>query len=503
MSKDVFKINFRTFGSLLIFQWKSAIRDGRRGKIAIIIKVGLALYFLFMFAFIGFSINELSALLKINPIEAYKFLLAWYFIVDLVIRTFFQSILSFKIVPYLRLNIKRFRLVNYALSFSLLSIYNVLPIVLFIPFYFYVGHITEATGTMGTVLFVAAIILLTLLNNYLAVFFQFLSSKNVYYRLLPILLLSIVIGLRRYFQIPSFYIPYINNDLLVNVNIGYIITLIIILLILIRFVQIKLSKILYWEYIFNTKDKSSFLKFRFSEPIFSYNIIIQYIIVEILLLFRNKRPRQMLSMLPLSIVFFSLMILNETNPHKFIYLVSLSIILCFGSALYGQYIFSWESSGFDGILSRKINLTNYIRAKYYMLLLLTVMTFVPCSIIFRFENKVDIGFFISLFLFSIGVTSFIILYLATFNNKRMNPNENDLLKYKGTSTNQFALSIIFVLLPWGLYTALCYLFNELYAKIGLSAVGIIFCITHIWWIENIIVPAFKYRKYKNLQGFRS
>lgn len=500
MKKNSSNLNFSTFASILIFHWKSGIRNGQRSKIGLIIKSGLALYFLFMFAFIGFSINELSTLFKSNPIEVYKSLLIWFFIVDLFVRTFFQSVLSFKIVPYLRLNIKRFTLVNFSLLFSLLSIYNVLPIVLFIPFY--ANHFGETTGTIGTTLFTTSIILLTALNNYLTVFFQSLFSKNAYYRLLPILFLFIIIESRLYLPIPPYYIPYVNNDLLVNGNSIYLATLVVTLLTLVRFIQIKLSKLFYWEYISNSTDKNLLLKVKVSDSVFTYNILIQYIIVEILLLFRNKRPRQMLSMLPLSIGFFLIMVLHETNHNKFIYLISLSIILSIGPALYGQYIFSWESSGMDGMLCRKINLTNYIRAKYYFLLFLTSMVFVPCSIIFYFESTVDVAFFTSLFLFSIGIISFTILYLATFNTKRINPNENDILKYKGTSANQVILSVLFVLLPWGSYTILHNLFNDFFAKIGLSAVGIIFFVTHTWWIENIIVPAFTYRKYKNLQGFR-
>lgn len=500
MKKNSSNLNFNTFASILLFHWKSVVRNGQRSKIGFIIKSGLSLYFLFMFAFIGFSINELSTLFKSNPIEVYKSLLTWFFIVDLFVRTFFQSVLSFKIIPYLRLNIKRSTLVNFSLLFSLLSIYNVLPIVLFIPFY--VDHFGEATGTIGTALFTTLIILLTALNNYFTVLFQSLFSKNAYYHLLPILFLFIIIESRFYLPIPSYYIPYINNDFLVNGDSIYLVTLVATLVILIRFIQITLSKLFYWEYISSSTNKSLLLKVQVSESIFSYNTIIQYIIVEILLLFRNKRSRQMLSMLPLSIGFFLIMILHETNPHKFIYLISLSIILSIGPALYGQYIFSWESSGMDGILCRKINLTNYIRAKYYLLLFLTIIVFVPCSIIFYFKSTVDVAFFTSLFLFSIGIISFIILYLATFNTKRMNPNENDILKYKGTSANQVVLSVLFVLLPCGLYAIIHYLFNDFVAKIGLSAVGIIFFVTHIWWIENIIVPAFMYRKYKNLQGFR-
>jgi hypothetical protein len=59
-----------------------------------------------------------------------------------------------------------------------------------------------------------------------------------------------------------------------------------------------------------------------------------------------------------------------------------------------------------------------------------------------------------------------------------------------------------MLLPLGIYSLFNYLFNPIAGEIAIAFPGLIFIIFHDWWIKRIIVPNFRNRKYKNLEGYR-
>jgi hypothetical protein len=59
-----------------------------------------------------------------------------------------------------------------------------------------------------------------------------------------------------------------------------------------------------------------------------------------------------------------------------------------------------------------------------------------------------------------------------------------------------------MLLPLGIYSLFNYLFNPVAGELAIALPGVIFIIFHDWWIKRIIVPQFRNRKYKNLEGYR-
>ena len=180
------------------------------------------------------------------------------------------------------------------------------------------------------------------------------------------------------------------------------------------------------------------------------------------------------------------------------------VILLTGMAasIYGQFLFSWESTYFDSIMARKNNFLNYVKAKYYLLSGLATVIFIPLLILFSYTKRVDIFLLTSAFFFMTGVNSFIILFFGTFNNGRLDLSSSSFFNYQGVRGNQYLSSLIFMLLPLGIYSLFFYLFNSTVGKLAILLPGIFFTFSHNWWIKRLIVPQFYKRKYRNLEGFR-
>ena len=106
-------------------------------KLAVRILMGfLILYFLTAFLFLG--IGGFYLLAKENPesdpILLINPLLGLYFIVDIVVRYFFQSIPVTEVKPLLILPISKKEIFNGVLWRSLISFFNVIPVVTLLPF---------------------------------------------------------------------------------------------------------------------------------------------------------------------------------------------------------------------------------------------------------------------------------------------------------------------------------------------------------------------------------
>jgi hypothetical protein len=229
----------------------------------------------------------------------------------------------------------------------------------------------------------------------------------------------------------------------------------------------------------------------------------RYVSLEIYLLLRNKRPRQTMLMVPFFLVYFLFMVIgNHTMQGPFFKFLVVTMLTGLGAVSYGQFMFSWESTYFDSIMARKNNFVNYIKAKYYLMAGMILIIFIPIVTTFLITKQVDIYLLLSILLFSLGVTPFVVMFMGTFNDGRVDLNSGTFMNYQGVKGSQFLLTFIFVMLPYGIYSLFEFMFNDATGKISIALPGLILLFLHNWWIEKVIIRRFYTRKYKNMEGFR-
>ncbi|MCG3154674.1 MAG: hypothetical protein DKINENOH_01268 [bacterium] len=117
--------------------------------------------------------------------------------------------------------------------------------------------------------------------------------------------------------------------------------------------------------------------------------------------------------------------------------------------IYGQFVFSWESGFFDLLLSRPLQLLQYLRAKFVLLLAFTVPLFL-LSLLLGFYSKQLLWLNSALFLYNLGVNAVVLLAWATFSRKRLDLNAS-IFSTQGKGSSQFIVILPTLIVPILLY----------------------------------------------------
>ncbi len=482
--------------------WKSFIRNERwrRNLLTKILFGILILYFIITFLVLGLNIGKILGQLGGDPVDRFNSILLWYLPADLFMRCFLQPLPTIEVLPYLRLPIRRSQIVNYLLGRSVVNLFNLIPWFVIIPFSIQI--LLPQSGTGIVVIYLAVIALLLLFNNFLAVLIGFLIQKRPILYVIPFGLQAFMISVNNWgFPVSDLSVSF--GKYILAGNPVLLVTLPLAILLTIYATSRLLSRNFYIDGIQSKKERKTFFALIGENQFKRFGEIGRYLSLEISLLLRNKRPRQMMVMVPVIIIYFMFIISNSKDPFgPFFNLIVVTSLIGYGANNYGQFIFSWESSYFDSIMARKNNFANYVKAKYYLLSALSILSFIPLFIFFGYMQTIDPYLICSVLIFTIGVNSFIILFFSTFNDGRMDLSKSRFFNYKGIKGNQFLISLIFIFLPVGIFSLFKYYFNPIAGELAIAIPGLLFVTFNNWWIKKIIVPQFKRRKYTNLEGYR-
>jgi hypothetical protein len=481
--------------------WKSFIRNERwrRNLLARILFILLGLYFVLMFLILGYTIS--SDLAGEGGDSAGKFFMwiLYYLAADYLMRCFLQQIPSLEVLPYLRFRIRRKKLVNHLLVRSSYSIFNILPLFILIPFSVMV--LGPSMGVADVLVFLAGCILLIILNNMMGLLTGLLTRINSVYWIIPLgvaALFALSTRLEGSLNEPSRMLGYAmaeGHPLPFLVIVSLIIAIIrLINRLLHRYLRVDLAGTHYM-----LRSKGTSFSGRFSR----LGDTGRYMSLELSMLLRNKRSRKTLLIVPFfmvyAVVFFLFM--DEMHSEFFTILIT-TMFLGLGSMSYGQFIFSWESSWFDGLMARKNNMADYVKAKFYLLVLITLVSFVPLAVVVCISGKISLILLTALMLFILGPGSLITMLLATLNDARIDLDTGTFMNYQGMKGSQFIMTFLFVLIPVLIYDLIRLVANENTATIILASIGIIFIASSNWWLKKYIAGTFTKRKYKSLEGYR-
>ena len=177
--------------------WLSFFRNEkwRRNLFTRIMTIVLVLYFVFIFTILGLNIDKILVKIGGDPADNFNSALLWYLLADLFLRCMLQPLPTIEIVPYLRFKIRRIAIIKYLLLRSMVNLFNVLPLFVILPFA--IRILLPQFGIAMVLAYLSCILLLIILNNFLAVLIGFLSQKQWYYMFLPMVLLGIALLLNK------------------------------------------------------------------------------------------------------------------------------------------------------------------------------------------------------------------------------------------------------------------------------------------------------------------
>ncbi len=456
-------------------------------------------YFLFTFGFLGVYADEIISDMYPNTdvlVMFTRFVFS-YFLVDFVLRFKFQSISLLDLQHYLFLPFSKKKLFNFPLISSLFSYFNVLALLVLLPFFFV--HVIPNYSVSESIVWFTYIYGGILTVNFLSLGVKFIFSKKA---LLGYLLFAVVLILLT-----------LENRGIISLSKGYVILvryamsqpwMIILPISLVftsyRFTYQLMVKNRYDEsFTANKKSSSKLITFQFLEK---YGNLGHLIMLELKFILRNKKTRSMLFtgifFLFYGIGFYGNEIVN-VNSFKIIFV---GIFMCSGFIMnIGQITLSGYSSHFDGLMTLALPIKTLFRVKYIIFTSAMVLAYILTIPYYLLDTRIPLVN-LALLIYAVGIFPYLFFYVANFKYQPFDISQSKKFDVQGFNIRNFIPLIPILLIPY-LIHGICFLFgNALLTYYILASMGIIGITTNSYWL-GVIERKFHEQKYKLAEGFRN
>ena len=480
----------------LKLEWKQFFRSASFGK-SVALKIIMGFFALWMLlGFMSLGITGYTILKKEFPdkdpfILVNQFLI-FMIIVDLIFRYLIQKIPVMDIKPMLIMPIKKSKLVNYVLSKSIFSVFNVGSLLLYVPFAMVL--ISKGYNTTGVLAWAFSMFLLAVCAN----FANFLMNKN------NIALVAMVVFLGTLwlsFKYQLFDVSGVFGKLFYSIYQNPIFVLI----------PLTLATVLYYLNFKNLSDRvylDQAIKVK-EEEVTTNNLsfvdklgdVAPFIKNDMRLIWRNKRTKTVFFM-SFFFLFFGLMFFTlDSYKDKMIWQLYGAIFMTGGFAMnYGQFIPAWDSEHYRMLMTQNVSYRGFLESKWYLMVVMTVVLFILSTpyLYFGIHKYLLIvaGFF-----FNLGFTPLVMLFMGAFNKKRIDLNASGFGNTQGTSAAQFLVMIPVMVVPMIIYFVVNKFVGFNAAVVTIALVGIISLLLKKP-IMNVIEKKYQQNKYATIHGFK-
>lgn len=489
------------FKWFILHQWKSARRSSIWQKnLALNIFIGFLLLVLLSYVILfGVFLDKilLESIRSRDPENVLSGALIYYFIIVFIIRFFMQPIPAIQALPYLHLPVKRSSLAHFLTLSSITNFFNWVPILLFLPFT--IKWVAEFHGLAASLVWFAGILLFEWASNFKLIWLKRKNTGKPWIGFL-LLLLTSAFFLLDHFHIFSlsniskwFFMALLSQPLYLLIPLGA-------LIFWYYYHIIFIKRVIYVEYLSPKEPADHMLSDSFIK-LKKFGVIGELILKELRLLLRNKRSKTVLFLVPIFLLYGLLFYPYEIYNTKSGWLVFVGLFITGGFLMaYGQYIMAWESAHFDFILSSKTSFYDFFKAKYYLMVIVSVILYFFSIPYIYFGQEI---FFLNIaaLIYNIGVNALILLYTASYNKKRMDLSKGAMMNYQGVGINNFIIVLPLIIVPLLIYAPIKALFGYEIGVISLSVLGIVGLIFHKYFIR-LSVKHFQEKRYGIAEGYR-
>ena len=223
--------------------------------------------------------------------------------------------------------------------------------------------------------------------------------------------------------------------------------------------------------------------------------------MELKLILRNKRAKNMLYVIPLMAIYPAIIHGNGDSMDSMGMMMFVAIFCTGGYALtYGQLLLSWNSGHFDLLLTKMTSIKEIFQAKYFLQCILIMIQTLP-MILWGFYRTEYFYLMPAMMFYNLGVVLFLYMLSASYNSKRIDTNKGAAMNYEGFSMALFLIIIPIMAIPMLLYYGANALNQPLLGILLIGLIGLIGFVFHDKLI-NISVALFKKNRYKIGTAFR-
>jgi hypothetical protein len=448
--------------------YKSFVRSSSvRRDTAVQIALGFIVIALVGYALaLGFALEKIiiNALKQKNAITFLNGLLIYYFLGGFITRYFLQSLPALEAQPYLHLPIRRSKIVNFLISRSLVHIINISVFLLFTPFAS--GAIARAYGVAHAWTWLLSLWLLSLINHFAVILVKVNTAQSVW-RLFSFISICFLVACADYFG--GAKLSQVSEKLF-NVALHEFALVWILIPVNILFyyaVYRTFINRLYPEEL-SAKEVETVQSANW-DFLRKFGLLGAWAKVELKLIFRNKRSRELLLMhavfLLLPLGFYSYA--KNQDSHGSFLLFGM-IASGFFTMNYGQFLFSWQGGHFDFTLIQPTSIRQFVESKYWLLTFTTLAWFL-FSIPYAFLGWQFVLINLVASLYNIGINTFVVMNMSMWGVKKIDLKHSGSLNYEGIGAAQWLMGIPLIASPYLFYLPFSLMG---YSLLGLISVGI-------------------------------
>jgi hypothetical protein len=441
-----------TFSILLSHGWKKFNRSISFDKeAATAIFLGILAFMIVIYSLaLGFALDGIitKTLQQSDSISFLNGILIYYFCFEFMMRYFMQGLPVLDVQPYLHLPINKSTMVHYLLVKSLGHVLNTFVFLLFTPFAFKV--IAAKYGTLYGWSWLFTLWFFSLAMHYLVILFKKKLDDTTWGVLVLVAFISLISAADYYgwFKISTLSFIFFSWSFEgYFLLIGALLAVAILYWINFKFFisamypeELSLER----EGVFSGQQDIAFLK--------NFGSIGEWINLEVKLILRNKRPRSILFLSGLFLLYGLFFYTKDTYMEKQSWILFFVGIFTTGifTINYGQFLFSWQGGHFDFIVTRPISLRHYIESKYWMLSTVIIVCFLLGIPYVYFGWKI---LFINaaMALYNVGINTIVIMNMAMWEPKKIDLKKGATFNYEGVGAAQWLMGFPLLIGPYLFY----------------------------------------------------
>jgi hypothetical protein len=473
--------------------------------------VRVFMYFVFgilalEFLTLGFGLDRILGKIGLfnRAIDTFNALLPYVLAVDFVIKFFFKKNASIQIAPYLTLPVKRSHLFDFLLRKEFTNFWNYYLLFLVVPFALKAA--TPYFGLPAAALYLAIFFLLCVANSLLANLVNILIDRSFWFYTVAAVIAACPFLLTFVCQIELTYYAAKLGEMTLSYNLwlylGFAIYFALLWTINRKLMHLRLYSELQAS---KTTKISSFASLSFLDR---FGAVGDFINLELKMILRSPRLKQQVVVsAPLVICLFFGMLYVPNSSFARILATSDFFLMFYGifsigllGIIMGQYLFTSESTFFDGLAVRPLSVFVLLRSKYILYCaysLLIALLLVPAA----FQGKLSGFLLISLLLFVTGPVYFLMFQNAVYNKTHLDLFDKGLWNWKGTSGNMIFITMLTLFVPMCFVVALNGIFGKTTAYTFMFVSGLAFTLCSKYWLDGTYRRFLK-RRYANMEGFR-
>jgi hypothetical protein len=420
--------------------------------------------------------------------------LLYYLPIDILTRYFLQKFPTIAVKPYLLLPVSRSAMVHYLLRRSTFSFFSFLPLFLTLPFFF-VEVLPNATSTEATG-FMVLVFGVILCSNYLSFWITKAADFNNAISIVLLLLLIAFLfleykGVTRFFPfLEKAALAFFSNPLLWCIPVILIVGAYYYLHSYFKR-HLTAEKEVKDERYLQSMSLGFFSRFGRAGRLMD---------LELRLLLRSKRARSYL-LVSFGFLFLPLFLsMGDSSSPELTYIIFGLFMTGMIALNHGQLMLSWNSLHFDLLLSRGNTIHDIFTAKYFILVLSCLLTYL-LTLPYVFYDPNIVKFNTALLFINTSFSIYLYMALASYNSLRVDPNEGNSMSMSGFGAAHYLIGLPILAFPFIVYYAGKIPFGETGGWLALLIVGVVGTLFYRQVI-NACVSLFEKNRYKIAAAFR-